>query len=493
MAGYNRDILSDYVPALVYTMYDGYYIYSPYTNTLDTTNDNEIPTTGEDGMPGDPITGSDKDVAGKLEEDSTYHDGEKLSGLKPYIYYSCRYKMGENDFTITYSLDNYITIQGIINDKWVNDSGYLLDNIQVSGNNVTYRGVSIDADEKLKETVCLPDSGDLKEYEYIKLNGVKYYNDNGNWFSIMNGEKLPQEGFEPKTTAAIEYYKDAYNFKQKLQSTNYEDCDGNTKSDGYGIASQLNANNAVDEKGEQLKDENGQPKFGNYKIFDFGGADSEKSIEDPDSNFNEQRLAVIRYSIEKNLSIAIANYNNYESGTANFMMPKLKEDEWDKIVNNVSIISFLQGLNIGGKIYNGYSIVTNNKNQEVVSEDSIYIVTGDNEYHKANEERLERKSIIGADFNIDFERKSVTTKNGTRYFYPKQYEGNVPLGSYGSIVTQNDVEVIDNFYKYIAQKGDVPLAQKYFTALGRERYGMYKTNNDNEKLKEKFGIIREST
>ena len=32
MAGYNQDILADYVPALVYTMYDGYYIYSKYTN-----------------------------------------------------------------------------------------------------------------------------------------------------------------------------------------------------------------------------------------------------------------------------------------------------------------------------------------------------------------------------------------------------------------------------------------------------------------------------
>lgn len=38
MAGYNQDQLKEYVPALVYTMYDGYYIYSPYTNQLDDTN-----------------------------------------------------------------------------------------------------------------------------------------------------------------------------------------------------------------------------------------------------------------------------------------------------------------------------------------------------------------------------------------------------------------------------------------------------------------------
>ena len=62
MAGYNQDILKQYVPAIVYTMYDGYYIYSPFTNTL----------TSDD-----------------YTEDSTYQNGEKISGLKPYIFYSC--------------------------------------------------------------------------------------------------------------------------------------------------------------------------------------------------------------------------------------------------------------------------------------------------------------------------------------------------------------------------------------------------------------------
>ena len=65
LAGYDKDTLQSYVPALVYTMYDGYYIYSPFTNTLD-----------------------DEDAG------TTYTDGEKLYGLKPYIHYSCRYVKG---------------------------------------------------------------------------------------------------------------------------------------------------------------------------------------------------------------------------------------------------------------------------------------------------------------------------------------------------------------------------------------------------------------
>ena len=86
MAGYNEDILKDYIPAIVYTMYDGFYIYSKYTNTI----------SAED-------------------EGTTYKNGDSISGLKPYIHYSCRYKTSNVDVVITYSLDNYITVQGTIN------------------------------------------------------------------------------------------------------------------------------------------------------------------------------------------------------------------------------------------------------------------------------------------------------------------------------------------------------------------------------------------
>lgn len=86
MVGYGKDVLQNYVPAIVYTLYDGYYIYSAYDNTLDA--------------------------------NASYKNGESIYGLKPYIYYSCRYKPNDNsDFVITYSLDSYITIQGIIDRK----------------------------------------------------------------------------------------------------------------------------------------------------------------------------------------------------------------------------------------------------------------------------------------------------------------------------------------------------------------------------------------
>ena len=95
LAGYNRDQLRDYVPALVYTLYDGYYIYTPFHNHL-----SDDPKTNDES---------------KFINDATYkEDNERIEGLRPYVYYSCRYKRGSSDVIITYSLDNYITIKGTI-------------------------------------------------------------------------------------------------------------------------------------------------------------------------------------------------------------------------------------------------------------------------------------------------------------------------------------------------------------------------------------------
>ena len=82
---------------------------------------------------------------------------------------------------------------------------------------------------------------------------------------------------------------------------------------------------------------------GKYSIFKN---DNNIHIEEPNSNFNQHRRDIIKYSIENNLSTAISNYNNYTGSTNNFQMPKLKETEWDKLTDHISIISFLQGLNI---------------------------------------------------------------------------------------------------------------------------------------------------
>lgn len=444
ITGYNTDTLQEYVPALVYTMYDGYYIYSSYTNKLE-----------------------------ESDEGKTYRNKQKLYGLKPYIYYSCRYKdypKNGDDFVITYSLDNYITIQGKIGDKIVNDSGYLISNIKYneSDSSISYKEIKIEKESILKEKL-INDNGNVEEYQYHKINGVKYYYDEKkeNWFSLLNQDRIYTDyNFDTSNdSSAYNYYKEAYEFMEKIK--------------GYGIGD-LNTSNATEN----------ELRGSGYKIFD------DENIEEPNSNFNQHRLAVIRYSIEKNLSIAIANYNNYTNVKTNFLMPELKEDEWDKILNNVSLISFMQGLNIGGKVYNGYAIVTNNNNEEVVTENSIYIANkSDQTYHNVLEKGLNNNinnninnNYIGI-FNMDLNRKSKETDLVTKYYYPKLY-----YADYDSIVYPTNVGNLDededeyngNIYEYLDKNGNKELAKIYYTALGRERYSMYKVNRNVEELLKQY-------
>ena len=234
MDGYNRDILKEYVPALLYTMYDGYYIYSSYTNTLE---DKDFITKEEADE-----QNSKKELYEPDIEPSTYQDGEKLSGLKSYVYYSCRYNTPTgDDFVITYSLDNYITIKGIINNQVVNDAGYLINNCSgnIDNNTAQYRDISIET-EYLKENI-MNSSGDVTEdCPYVKINGVKFYNDNDEWFSIMNNQELKESRtFTQENNSAIRYYAEAAAFRERVKD--------------YGLEG-LSTEYAVDEKGNSLWD-----------------------------------------------------------------------------------------------------------------------------------------------------------------------------------------------------------------------------------------------
>mgnify|MGYP003300017745 CR=1 FL=1 len=131
----------------------------------------------------------------------------------------------------------------------------------------------------------------------------------------------------------------------------------------------------------------------------------------------------------------------------NFQMPKLKETEWEMLENEISVISFLQGLNIGGKIYNGYTVVTNNKNEEFVDEERIYITTNDGYYNKINDKNFENvefanKAQQGV-LDLDFEkRRDGKTKE---YYIPKK-----GLASYSSVVGQEKLNTkYDTIYEYL--------------------------------------------
>ena len=488
MNGYSEDEMNEYIPALVYTMYDGFYIYSKFNNQ------NYLYQTIKDD------DGNENYVLDNNGNKVPIDNNEKnIFGLKPYITYSAEYVKDNTDVVITYSLDNHISIKGIVDGVYWNESGYLIDGItSVNTNTLQYNGVEIKKGKRLKE--YLPAIGTLPEgyYEYIRYNGTKYYLDehdehnkriiyflNGNMMELKPttqvGTKSGYDSFYEKIGAsdsAYNYYLEAFNFSKRVKESSLKNL---TYADAQDYVIK---NNGETEKIKVWSSDT------NIKIFDFNSDNSrpENNIECEKSNFNQHRLAIIKNKIRTNLAIAIANFNSQNS--AKFQMPELSEEDWAKVMNNIAMISFVQGIEIGGKTYNGYTIINNSESKEVVREENIYILGADGFYHRIGDKYLienENNIAISSEYgigaesagrlNLDFNRQmAYKTDGSTMYYYPlKDY-----YASYNSVVNQNywdkKYDEIDDIYSYVAQSGNDNLKIAFYTALGRERKGMYKSN-----------------
>lgn len=189
IGGAGKGRIQTYIPAIVYTMYDGYYIYSA---SLMKDQD-----TDKDGL-----TQFEKDTSGKDTGNIKYNTEGTSSYqyiLKPYSPYSARYANGNVDVTVNYTLDNYIRVYGKVGtgdeDKSVAKEGYLVvcdsdegvkgvTSGRISG--IEYRGAVIKP-ETLKENVynVYIDKEEIKEYPYIyDQYDNKLYWDGNNYFSV---------------------------------------------------------------------------------------------------------------------------------------------------------------------------------------------------------------------------------------------------------------------------------------------------------------------
>ena len=156
-SGYSKEELYEYVPAILFNLYDGYYIYSPYQNiALENGTDGEIygnrknayskillKRAAEKGAinPGDPptINENNKETGG-VEVGAEYLDyyneeanltNDPEFGLQNYNYYACEYKGktttgGDYDIIINYTLDNFIRVYGVVDGKFYNYEGYYI-------------------------------------------------------------------------------------------------------------------------------------------------------------------------------------------------------------------------------------------------------------------------------------------------------------------------------------------------------------------------------
>ena len=548
--GYQSSVMQEYVSAVVFTMYDGYYIYSPFENTL---------------------TG----VENEKFDETFSNKGQTRYGLKPYVYYNCRYKIDDkNDFVITYTLANYITIQGKIDGKYIYDYGYIYsiaDNVNDANDGkgiyegrdsstgkkyYIYNGVEFREEdtEELKEYVG------NKEYSYVKINGKKYYLDEnyyqdrqgvveldggkqidataGIFYIDSDGRKNYNQtkGYSTANTdsenteflrycnaiknnkSAYEYFKNAYEFSNVAFGDGipgYKDKGGTeAPTNGYGLENLetrnaiIYGNNAENSGGTDVNsglsnDITNIEEYGNFKIFDGD------NIGQAGSNFEEHRKAVIRYVVETNLTTAIASFASFVPSTNNnnFIMPKISETDWETIENDICGISFMQGMNIGAKKYNGYAVVANNLTKEYVDENDIYILAEDNNngskvYCKAIDQELlpngrykiiekkdGEKNYYSGLWKIDFELKQDASVEGeeTVIYQPASYNSGgkreAYLGSYTSIMGSTGIpaEKYADMHSYMKDK-NYELKKAYYFGLARERWGSFNINNINYEI-----------
>lgn len=510
----SKEDVQTFIPAILFTLYDGYYIYSSYDN----------------------IVQVEKAEGETIKKITTESNKNYQYGLRPYIYYSCKYNLNGKTIIVNYTLDNEITVYGDFGNGYETKSGYLIDPSKVteindSNKTLKYDGILIEPETLTEHLITVNDDGTPPtegEYAYIVYNNKKVYKEttkNGNnnsmqyfWYdnykkTYLIGEKenlekyIQQNGVTFKSISAYEYYKSAKEFSEwvneNLGSIKQKDV---IKTDSSGNATIGNDTNYLSEN------------TGNSKIF----ATSGNSKNDPmlsDSTFNNHRIAIIRKSIETNLTTAIANYNIQSGSNYEYVMPVINDADWYKIVNNVSIASFMQGIPIGQKYFNNYSVITNTKNEEVINSQSMYILErndgGDLEYHQVGCEKLLEKvrnakndgSIERGQFtmtaytDLSFLRQTVkVSETKLEYFYPHGVDNSNISGSanfkyltgcYNCIVNSNADYDIDGIIKgeikdYLTEKTlynknnfELEAVRKtYLTGLARERYDLYKSNFD---------------
>lgn len=507
VGGASKETILAYVPAIAYTLYDGYYIYSP-TETKKVAKD-------EKGL-----------AMFKENGDIDYADGTDYSHiLKPYTAYSARYKTGDTNIVVNYTLDNYITIYGKVNGVYQAKSGYLIntntDKINIPTEN--WKGIKVEVNnestdiiepETLTEIVAwkgeedneytvdkctyiydedntkvyfdkntntpfqVSSTGirtDLSELKSVKYKKLSIYNGEDSCIQIYqalndgvdsNGNKREHEKWYIEKNSP----KDSYDNSMHPNTEKYELNSIQLKNDVSAINyytesyafSKWVSNNLNSIKVKDMKDTNEElitikEAKGNSFIF--------KDAEDKNSLFNLHKREVIKQALISNLNQAITSYSRNSKGE--FQLPVLSETDWDQVLRNVSIITFVQGIPIGMKYYNNYAIATSTSNKEYVDPNEIYLSSRDDAYyHLPYCKEIKSTGKLMGYRSIDYIVRSYVEKEGetetTKYYYR---HGEDKQEDYYCLVQRSLYEESINVDKITA----------YETALAREKYATRKT------------------
>lgn len=409
IGGYNKNHMIDYIPAILFTLYDGYYIYSPA-----------------------------KTETGNYEY-----------MLKPYNYYTVRYKQNDlNDIVINYTLDNYIVVYGWINGKYTVKQGYLVSDFK-----------SVKSSETLHERVPFANiNNEIKRPELKEVTSILYVPDIEK-YKAVTGTEIRNEYLYPRNdvfyidpTSAQKYYNESRNFSNWVKNNL-----------GWVTPSMAMRNN------EYLRNNHEEFENNTRKIFVVNTTDN--NPEDSTSIFAEHKTNIIKYSIQDNLNQAITAYSQGSAKSYEYKLPMLDVNEWDMVSSNICMLTFMQGVPMGTKYYNNYALVQSTTNSLYVSPDSLYFISDkngdgvgdDGYYHKIDCPNLGLDNINGYS-NFDFLLKKMSLKDEAEDSYYMHEE----KACYYCIVDSNYTPVDwEKDARYENRR------QAYYTALAREKHRRY--------------------
>ncbi len=448
----SKSYIQPYIPAILYTLYDGYYIYSPtnlpeicvdkYGRTIRTSDFGVTLKTVRSTSVGnigfyefDNNSLKYQDNSPELDEAETIANGAgtvdyntlKSSGieqeysqilyknndgtystelhtasnrdfstyysrsyiLKSYIPYSARYigatgagPSGNQSYNITinYTLDNFITVEGNIGNVYYTKSGYLIRNNLVSS--IEYSGTGVPTTTTTDWTNISKDvidayADDPAHYE-VKVtlqDGIVISNRDGQ-VAIASPTGGSETIYWDDAGSAVKYYIDSFIFSSWFYENLSNIRASNYQNDQYSVT---DIKNAIDSRLEQSL-VNSESDLYKEMLYDFTADSTQPFSVDPsndpenqESDFYTHKRAVIKNSITYNLILSMLVYTE-DSRTVEFRMPVLSEEEWDIILNNVTIVSFMEGFKCGLKYFNNYAIVTSTNNEITVTDNEIYYV-----------------------------------------------------------------------------------------------------------------------
>ncbi|MGN1299405.1 MAG: hypothetical protein ACI4UE_05430 [Candidatus Scatovivens sp.] len=485
----NKERIQPYIPAILYTLYDGYYIYSPtkIPVILEKTK-KEGETVISDGAKYSDdgallYKQNESDDIGTTDINKAMNKTDYV--LKSYMPYSATYKKATDEVTINYTLDNFINVSGIIDGIYYTKSGYYININLVTDCNIP-NWTNMGQDE-LKE-YCENEDNQIN----IKINDeIEIYTDRGDTEEVKKANRKAIE-YYLTNTAFSNWVNDKLKFVRgdTLQSViNFSNPD----SIGYSLENMNNIYHNFENETQDIFDASNDP-------------------EDEDSSFNNHKYNIIKNSIQYNLNLAISSYSEMFKGL-NFEMPQLSDEEWEQITEKLSIVTFLQGLDCGLKNFNDYAIISSTNNEMTVIPEEIYYVKANefnNEtsyYHRLDCKKLNEKSD-GTEYDgdfISFVSKEVKyddvykgdTTTGIEYEYDHKN-----LACYDCIVQNNytnysskkiklraflgiEEDIDENGITYKNNSVKSNLKKAYYTAVAKERQNLYKTTqySKNEGIK----------